>query len=75
MEGILFGAAIALNFILLKIKYNMHRYEDLFMDGAVLVVLSFLFGGTMGGMTAAMFGGAIISLYLLFTHKESHGPN
>jgi len=63
------GVAIGFNFIILKYKYDKGRHLDLVLDLIVLVTLSYLFGGTILGMASAMVGGALVSLYLLFTTK------
>ena len=64
---IVVGIAIAANFTLLKWKYDHGRHNDLIMDVAVLAILSYLFGGTGEGLAAAMVGGMLVSIYLLFT--------
>jgi len=65
MELIIIAFATFLNFGLLKWKFDHGRYADATLDLAILVALSFLFGGTMGGMIIAMISGALMSLYLL----------
>lgn len=70
VEILVVGIAIGFNFIILKYKYDKERYGDLFMDVTVMLVLSYLFGGTILGLAAAMVGGMLVSLYLLFVHKE-----
>lgn len=57
--------ATALNFILLKYKFEHEKYIDLVLDVITLIILSKLFGGTLGGMVIAMGAGAMISVYLL----------
>ena len=66
---IVVGLAIGFNFIILKWKYDRERYNDLVMDIGVLLILSYLFGGTILGMAAAMVGGMLVSLYLLFANN------
>ena len=70
VEIIIVGLAIAGNFIILKMKWNRKRYQDLAMDLTVLFTLSWMFGGTILGMAAAMVGGLLVSIYLFFAHKE-----
>lgn len=65
MELLIISVAVFLNFALLKWKLEHERYTDLFVDISVLVALSFLFGGSMGGMIIAMCGGAMMSIFLL----------
>ena len=66
---IIVGLAIGFNFVILKWKYDHGRHNDLIMDVAVLGILSYLFGGTGEGLAAAMVGGMLVSLYLLFTNN------
>lgn len=78
IEILIVGIAIGFNFIILRYKYKKKRYNDLALDITVLLVLSYLFGGTILGMAAAMVGGMLVSLYLLFdgglnaTPKKDH---
>ena len=65
MELLIISIAVFLNFGLLKWKLDKARYADLVIDVSVLVVLSYLFGGTMGGITIALCAGAMMSIYLL----------
>ena len=65
MELILIMIAVAANFLLLKWKVEHERYADAAFDVIVLVILSYLFSGSYGGMVVAMGAGAIISVYLL----------
>lgn len=66
MEYLVIGIATAANFILLKIKAEKNRWADLLFDIGVLFILSFLFFGTLGGLTIAMISSFIMSLYLYF---------
>ena len=65
MELLVISIAVFLNFGLLKWKMERERYGDIILDIAVLASLSYLFGGTMGGMIIAMCSGALMSIYLL----------
>ena len=71
---IIVGLAIGFNFIILKWKFDHGRHNDLIMDVAVLLILSYLFGGTILGMAAAMVGGMLVSLYLLFANNGDKEP-
>ena len=55
----------AFNLMIIKWKLTHERYADGALDAALLVVLSLVFGGTMGGMMIATASSALISLYLL----------
>lgn len=74
VEILAVGIAIGFNFIILRYKYKKKRYNDLALDITVLVVLGYLFGGTILGMAAAMVGGMLVSLYLLFDDGLKSGP-
>lgn len=65
MELVIVSIAVFLNFGLLVYKFNRERYSDLVVDVGVLVALSYLFGGTQGGMIIALCAGAMMSLFLL----------
>ena len=65
MELLIVSIAVFLNFGLLKWKLDRERWGDLTLDIATLGALSYLFGGTMGGMIIALCAGAMMSLYLL----------
>ena len=59
------GVATFFNFIILKWKFERKRYADLVFDIVTLVIISNLFGGTLGGMVVAMIASAMISIYLI----------
>ena len=65
MEYLIIAVATFFNFIILKWKFERERYADLGFDLICLVAISWLFGGTLGGMTIAMIASALISLYLI----------
>lgn len=62
---LIMGLAAAFNILVIKWKIEHSRYADSALDGAVLLVFAFVFGGTLGGMVIATVGSAIVSLYLL----------
>jgi len=61
------GLAAAFNFLIILKKIRMERYEDAMMDFGGLVILSYIFGGTLGGMMIATIASAVISFSLLMT--------
>ncbi len=67
MELLLISVAVFANFGLLKWKADKERWSDVLIDVAVLAALTFMFGGTMGGMIIALVAGAMMSLYLLIS--------
>jgi len=66
MELIIIGLITAANFLILKVKAEQHRWADLTFDVFVLSVLSFLFSGTIKGLTIAMVSSFVVSVYLYF---------
>ena len=66
MELVLIGFVTAANFLILKIKAEKNRWADLGFDVTVLFILSFLFSGTLGGLTIAMVSSFVVSSYLYF---------
>jgi len=66
MELIIIGIVTAANFLILKIKAEQNRWADLAFDITVLSILSFLFSGTLGGLTIAMVSSFVVSVYLYF---------
>jgi len=66
MELIIIGLVTAANFLILKIKAEKNRWADLVFDVFVLCILSFLFSGTLGGLTIEMVSSFTVSVYLYF---------
>jgi len=73
METLIIAIAVFLNFGLLKWKADHDRWADLSIDLVVLGALSYLFGGTMGGMIIALVAGAMMSIYLLISPPKFLG--
>ena len=66
MELIIIGLVTAANFLILKIKAEQNRWADLAFDVTVLFILSYLFTGTLGGLTVAMISSFVVSAFLYF---------
>jgi hypothetical protein len=66
MEAALIGIATAFNFIVILFKFKRHRYEDACFDLATFVAISYMFAGTISGMSVGMVASAIISIWLWF---------
>ena len=64
MELIIIGLVTAANFLILKIKAEQNRWADLAFDVTVLFILSYLFTGTLGGLTVAMISSFVVSAFL-----------
>lgn len=65
MEALLIGLAAGFNFLIIKWKLEKQRHADAGLDILILIILSAIFGGTLGGMVIATIGSAIVSLSLL----------
>ena len=59
------GIAAAFNILIIKWKLENSRIGDASLDAAILILLSLVFGGTLGGMVIATVSSAIVSMYLL----------
>lgn len=62
---IVMGIAAAFNVLVIWWKATNARVLDSLLDGGILIVLSWVFGGTLGGMLVATVSSAIVSLYFL----------
>ena len=74
MELIILSIVVVSNFILLKWKLENGRLADLFTDLVVLLSLSYMFSGTMGGMIIALTAGFIMSIYLWVYPPDFSNP-
>lgn len=54
-----------MNVLIIKWKAEKKRYEDAAFDAALLILLSWVFSGSYGGLVVATISSAIISLYLI----------
>jgi len=72
MEFIIIGIVTFFNLAILLKKYQTERYVDMLLDVLAFIILSKIFGGTLGGMMIAMIGSMLLSLYLLFAIKKSN---
>jgi len=68
--SIVMGVAAAFNILIIFKKIEKKRHQDAFFDAGLLVVLSLVFGGSLGGMLVATVASAIISLYFLFNEPN-----
>lgn len=66
MEAAVIGIATAFNFIVILFKFKRHRYEDAFFDLAIFIAISYMFAGTISGMSVGMVASAIVSIWLWF---------
>ena len=66
MEAAVIGIATAFNFIVILFKFKRHRYEDACFDLAIFIAISYMFAGTISGMSVGMVASAIVSIWLWF---------
>ena len=66
MEAAVIGIATAFNFIVILFKFKRHRYEDACFDLVIFTVISYMFAGTISGMSVGMVASAIVSISLWF---------
>ena len=59
------GVFTALNLIVIMLKIKRGRTLDAIVDGGLLVLLTFVFGGSITGLLTAVVASSIISMYLL----------
>jgi hypothetical protein len=67
MEYFIVGIVTALNFLFIKKKFELKRYEDAIFDIALFVVILFLFAGSFGGMVVGMIASLLISVAFFFS--------
>jgi len=70
MDGLtiaVISGATAVNFISVKVKFDKHRYSDAILDLVIFAAISFMFAGTMSGLTIGMVSSAMLSTYLWFS--------
>ena len=67
MIALIMGLAAAFNVLIILKKIRLKRYEDAIIDAGILALLSWVFGGTLGGMMIATVASAVVSLSLLVT--------
>ena len=67
MELLVIGIVTALNFLFIKKKFELKRYEDAIFDIALFVVILFLFAVSFGGMVVGMIASLLISVAFFFS--------
>ncbi len=61
----LLGIALFFNIFSIKFKLENERYADAILDTTVLILLSWVFGGSISGLMIATVASGIMSVYLL----------
>ena len=62
MEFIVIGIVTAINFLFIKKKFDLKRYEDAILDLLLLVVILVVFSGSYGALVVGMVASLIISI-------------
>jgi len=70
MLSLIMGIATAFNILIIFKKIELKRFQDAFFDGGLLILLTLVFGGSLGGMMVATVASAVISLYFLFNQPN-----
>lgn len=65
MELLIIGVVVALNIIIIKMKFEKGRFEDAIFDSIILGGLTIVFSGSYAGLVVATIASMFISLYLL----------
>lgn len=66
MEAAVIGIATAFNFIVIIFKFKRLRYEDACFDLGIFAIITWMFAGTISGMSVGMVASAIVSIWLWF---------
>jgi len=67
MEFLIIGVVVAFNMLVIYIKVKAKRFADAVLDFLMLLILSFIFGGTYSGLVVATVASFIISIYLFIS--------
>ena len=67
---LVFGLATAANLAVIKFKLERYRYADAAVDATMLVLLAYVFGGSIAGLAVATVASAFLSMYLLVSPPD-----
>jgi len=67
---LLMGIAVAFNLIVIKMKIERYRYEDAGLDAGMLLLLGWLFSGSIAGLMIGTIASAFISIYLFISPPD-----
>lgn len=70
MYILLMGIALAFNILIIKFKLEDDRFADAGTDGGILLVLGYVFGGSIEGLAIATVGSAFISVFLMISPPD-----
>jgi len=68
---IIMGTAAAFNILVIMWKIQHDRITDAIFDGVILAILTWTFGGSLGGMVIATIASAIVSVYLIVNPPDA----
>ena len=74
MEYLLIGIATAFNVLVIQWKLERKRYADGIFDALLLILLSSIMGGSLGGLIIGTIASAVISMSL-FIHPPKFTSN
>ena len=63
MEFMVLGLVVAVNFVVVKIKFDRKRWEDATFDILILLTIMALFSGSYAGLIVGSVASLFISLY------------
>ena len=66
MEALVIGIATAFNFIVIMFKFKRGRLEDATFDTLIFIAISYMFAGTISGMSVGMVASAVVSIWMWF---------
>lgn len=66
VEILIIGGAVSFNVLTIKHKFEKKRFADAILDFIILLALSILFKGSLGGLQVATVASAIVSIYLWY---------
>jgi hypothetical protein len=66
------GVAVAANILIIKFKIDRQRYSDALLDSTILVLIAFIFKGTISGLMVGTVASAIVSIYLWFSPPKEY---
>lgn len=76
MELAILGIVAALNFIIIKMKFDRKRYEDGAFDIILLLIIMMMFGGSYAGLIVGTVASLFISIFFLASPPTFFsGPN
>ena len=73
MELLVIGIAVALNFIIVKMKFARKRWEDAIFDLLTFALLMAIFSGSYAGLVVSSIASLCISIYFFMSPPNFFG--